>query len=109
MKFDVEFSDGHVETVEVESSPSRWLSDTTIAEVAAVGQYPGTARVVRVREYEEVVEVRVTRTTLDYIQRHYDTTGAMGDDQLGHVYEDGWTRGIEFMVQQLGLPIRIRH
>jgi hypothetical protein len=62
MKYDVLFSDGHVEMVDLDPVP---------------------------------------RPVLDYIQRVYDN--------LSPKYDDAYARGVEFVVQQLGLPIRIKH
>lgn len=101
MRWEVEFSDGHVEVVEA--------PDTTIAELTAVSNHRGFSLVVQTRPHEEMVDLdAVPKRVIDYIQRTYDASG-MGDDELGHVYDDGFTRGMEFMVLQLGLPIRIRH
>lgn len=109
MKYDVFFSDGHVETVEVEPSKSELVSDRTLAEVTAVGQYPGTSSVLRVIRHIPMVDLgSVPRSVIDYIQRVYDEAnkplaGASPDELHGYV------RGIEFMVLQLHLPIRLRH
>jgi hypothetical protein len=48
-----------------------------------------------------VIFEAVPQSTLDYIQRVYDN--------LTPKYDDAYARGIEFVVLQLNLPIRIRH
>jgi len=106
MKWDVLFTDEHIEVVEASSNASSHYTHATIAELIAVNNHPGTSRVVNVRPHIEMVELSVGQDKLDYIQRAYER--ALPSTELFE-FDDGWVRGIEFVVRQLNLPIRIRH
>lgn len=76
----------------------------TVAELTAVSNHPGFARVVTVEPHVETRTLTVRQDTLAYLQRVYDDTAS---DK--HGFKAGYRAGIELAVLQLNLPIRIQH
>jgi len=96
--YDVIFDDGHVERVDVGYTGD--LNPATFAELGAVGQYPGYARVVNVREVVPTVELYVPRYILERIKTKLD-----GLERSGNHDSLMFMGGMEDVLDQLGITL----